>query len=59
MVIKSRPLLMKDRHVWEVVYGYGQSHICGSDVTGSDSVRKYVLRMRNRMLCHILPSGAF
>jgi hypothetical protein len=32
MVIKSRPLLMKDRHVWEVVYGYGQSHICGGAV---------------------------
>ena len=25
----------------------------------NDTVRKYVLRMRNRKLCHIRPSGAF
>jgi hypothetical protein len=31
----------------------------GSDVTGSDPVRKYALCMRNRKLRHIRPSGAF
>jgi hypothetical protein len=37
----------------------------GAFLTGSDKVtwrglvRKYVLRMRNRNLCHIYPSGTF
>ena len=38
------------------------SDVTGSDishVTGSDHVRKYVMRMRNRKLGHIRPSGAF
>ena len=38
------------------------SHVTGSDVnnmTGSDPVRKYILRRCNRKLRHILPSGAF
>jgi hypothetical protein len=43
------------------------SHVTESDmtvsdvshVTGSDHVRKYVLRMRNRKLRHIRSSGAF
>ena len=38
------------------------SHVTGSDVshvTGSDPVRKYALRMRNRKLRHIRPCGAF
>ena len=37
------------------------SHVTGSDVshvTGSDHVRKCILRMRNRKLRHIRPSGA-
>ena len=36
------------------------SHITGSDVShvaGSDQVRKYILRRRNRKLRHIRPSG--
>jgi hypothetical protein len=33
------------------------SHV--SHVTGSDNVLKYILRMRNRKLRHIRPSGAF
>jgi hypothetical protein len=44
--------------------GSDVSHVTGSDVshaTGSDPVRKYVLllRIRNRKLCYILPSGVF
>ena len=38
------------------------SHVTGSDVshmTGSNHVRKYIMRMRNRKLCHIRPSVAF
>ena len=48
------------------------SHVTGSDVTGSDMtgsdvshvtgsdhVRKYILRMRNRKLCHIALLGVF
>ena len=54
-----------------VVYGHGQSHICGGSCGGSDHcawpevtsvtcpVRTYVLRMRNRKLRHIRLSGAF
>jgi hypothetical protein len=42
--------------------GIGPLRMTGSDVshvTGSGPVRKYVLRMRNRKLCHLRPSGAF
>jgi hypothetical protein len=35
------------------------SHVTGSDVTGSDHIRKYIMRMRNRKLCHTHPSGDF
>jgi hypothetical protein len=42
---------------------FGSSmHVTGSDVshmTRSNHVRKYIMRMRNRKLCHIRPSGAF
>jgi hypothetical protein len=33
------------------------SHV--SHVTGSDNVLKYILRMRNRKLCHIRLVGPF
>ena len=35
------------------------SDMTGSHVTGSDTVRKYIMRMRNRKLRHIRPSRAF
>ena len=38
------------------------SHVTRSDfshMTGSDHIRKYILRMRNRKWRHIHPSGAF
>ena len=44
------------------VTGSDVSHVTGCDighVTGSDTVRKYVLHMRNRKLRHIRPKGAF
>ena len=54
------------------IHGYSSSHICGGsnhcawpEVTWPEMmsvtcpVRKYVLRMRNRKLRHIRPSGAF
>ena len=46
----------------EVLWGATGSHVTGSDVshvTGNDHARKYVLRMRNRRLRHIRPSGTF
>ena len=53
-----------DKATFEVVLWGGAtgSDVTGSGVshvTGSDHVRKYVLRMRNWKLRHILPSGAF
>jgi hypothetical protein len=39
-----------------------ESRVTGSDVshvTGIDNIRKYIMRMRNRKLRHIRPSGAF
>jgi hypothetical protein len=60
-----------DKATFEVVLWGGAtgsdvtgSDMTGSDVshaTGSDPVRKYVLllRIRNRKLCYILPSGVF
>jgi hypothetical protein len=41
-------------------WGATGSDVTGSDVshvTGSDPVRKYIMRMRNRKLRHIRPSG--
>jgi hypothetical protein len=40
-------------------WGATGSHVTGSDVTGSDHIRKYIMRMRNRKLCHTHPSGDF
>ena len=43
-----------------IVRWIGPLRMTGSDashVTGSDPVRKYVLRMRNRKWCHIRPNG--
>jgi hypothetical protein len=53
-----------DKATFEVVLWGGAtgSDVTGSDishVTGSDPVRKYIMRMRNRKLGHIRPSGAF
>jgi hypothetical protein len=39
------------------VTGSDVSHVTGK--TGSDPVRKYVLRMRNRKWCHIALVGPF
>jgi hypothetical protein len=41
----------------KVVFEGEQWGATGSDVTGSDPVRKYIMRMRNRKLRHIRPSG--
>jgi hypothetical protein len=40
-------------------WGATGSDMTGSHVTGSDTVRKYIMRMRNRKLRHIRPSRAF
>ena len=65
---------MEDLHIWAQFKPYLRRSDCGGvtgsdtmgmldwkwpEVTGSGPVRKYIMRMHNRKLCNIRPSGAF